>query len=104
MPTAANAPYPCYLCCQCAVNVLSPLLLQCAAKHVVMMMTGAKKADAVATALATQQNPGDFPAQMVRPADDATLTWLLDAGAASKLTAVTSLGAIVLGSGPKVQP
>ena len=65
-----------------------------AARRVVLAMSGASKADAVRLCLQDQQAPGAFPAQMVRcPAGE--VTWLLDAGAASKLDAAPGVAALL---------
>ncbi len=70
-------------------SITLSLPVMCAARRVVMGMSGASKADAVRLCLQDQQAPGAFPAQMVRCAGG--VTWLLDAGAASKLDAAAGV-------------
>jgi 6-phosphogluconolactonase len=54
------------------------------ARAVLFLVTGAHKAAIVARILASAQPREDFPATLVRP-DSGTLTWMLDAEAASQL-------------------
>ena len=62
------------------------------AKHIVICCTGAKKAPAVVTALEMNPPEGAMPARMIQPRlPSSTITWLLDSGAASALSAVKGL-------------
>ncbi len=75
-------------------SITLSLACMSAARRVVLAMSGASKADAVRLCLQDQQAPGAFPAQMVRcPAGE--VTWLLDAGAASKLDAAPGVAALL---------
>ncbi len=56
-----------------------------AAAHVLFLVGGAEKADAVQQVIEGPFNPDEYPSQGVRLADG-TLTFLLDTAAASKLT------------------
>ena len=75
-------------------SITLSLAVMSAARRVAIAMSGGSKADAVHTCLQQQQPPGAFPAQMVRcPAGE--ITWLLDAGAASKLDADDGVAALI---------
>ncbi len=56
-----------------------------AARHVLFLVTGSEKADAVHAVLEGEYNPNEYPAQIVRPTNG-EVVWMLDQGAASKLT------------------
>lgn len=56
-----------------------------AARHVLFLVTGQDKADAVREVIEGQYNPEEYPAQLVRPTQG-DVTWLFDTAAASKLT------------------
>ncbi len=62
----------------------TPPLLN-AAKHILFLVTGAEKADAVQAVLEGEQQPDEYPAQLVRPING-DVTWMLDTAAASKLS------------------
>jgi 6-phosphogluconolactonase len=62
----------------------TPPLLN-AAKHVLFLVTGAEKADAVQAVLEGERQPDEYPAQIVQPVDG-DVTWMLDTAAASKLS------------------
>jgi len=55
-----------------------------AARNVVFLATGAEKAQALTTTLSGAREPGQFPAQRIRPTDG-NVWWLVDAAAASLL-------------------
>jgi 6-phosphogluconolactonase len=55
-----------------------------AARHVLFLVTGAEKADAVRAVLEGDYNPEEYPAQIVRPASG-DVVWMLDEAAAGKL-------------------
>ncbi len=55
-----------------------------AARHVLFLVTGAEKADAVQAVLEGDYNPEEYPAQIVRPASG-DVVWMLDEAAAGKL-------------------
>ena len=55
-----------------------------AARHVLFLVTGAEKADAVQAVLEGEYNPEEYPAQIVRPASG-DVVWMLDEAAAGKL-------------------
>lgn len=55
-----------------------------AARHVLFLVTGAEKADAVQAVLEGDYNPEEYPAQIVRPASG-EIVWMLDEAAAGKL-------------------
>jgi 6-phosphogluconolactonase len=55
-----------------------------AARHVLFLVTGAEKADAVQAVLEGEYNPDEYPAQIVRP-PSGEVVWMLDEAAASKL-------------------
>ncbi|GHO45136.1 6-phosphogluconolactonase [Ktedonospora formicarum] len=56
-----------------------------AARHVLFLVTGQDKAEAVKEVIEGQHNPEEYPAQLVRPTQG-EVTWLFDTAAASKLT------------------
>ncbi|KAG2428904.1 hypothetical protein HYH02_014226 [Chlamydomonas schloesseri] len=73
-------------------SITLSLPVMCAAKQVVVAMTGASKADAVAAALQTPSAAGDrleMPARRVRPVEGGSCVWLMDAPAAGKLAIAT---------------
>lgn len=55
-----------------------------AARHVLFLVTGAEKADAVQAVLEGDYNPEEYPTQIVRPASG-EVVWMLDEAAAGKL-------------------
>jgi 6-phosphogluconolactonase len=55
-----------------------------AATHVLFLVTGAEKQDAVQAVLEGPYNPEEYPAQIVRP-ERGEVTWMLDTEAAAKL-------------------
>lgn len=55
-----------------------------AAKHVLFLVTGADKAEAVQAVLEGGYQPEEYPAQIVRP-PHGDVTWMLDTAAAGKL-------------------
>jgi len=55
-----------------------------AAKHILFLVTGAEKADAVRAVLEGDYQPEEYPAQIVRPTQG-EVTWMLDTAAASTL-------------------
>lgn len=55
-----------------------------ATRHVLFLVTGAEKADAVQAVLEGDYNPEEYPAQIVRPASG-EIVWMLDEAAAGKL-------------------
>lgn len=55
-----------------------------AARHVLFLVTGAEKADAVQAVLEGDYNPEEYPAQIVCPASG-EIVWMLDEAAAGKL-------------------
>lgn len=61
----------------------TPPLLN-AARHVLFLVTGAEKAEALQAVLEGPYQPEEYPAQLVRPTHGET-TWMLDTAAASKL-------------------
>lgn len=61
----------------------TPRLLN-AAKHVLFLVTGAEKQDAVKVVLEGDYQPDEYPAQIVQPAKG-EVTWMLDTQAAEKL-------------------
>jgi 6-phosphogluconolactonase len=63
----------------------TPLLLN-AATHVLFLVTGQDKADALQAVLEGEYNPDEYPAQIIRPTQG-EVTWMLDPAAASKLSA-----------------
>ncbi len=62
----------------------TPPLLN-AAKHVLFLVTGNEKADAVKSVLEGEYEPDEYPAQIVKPTNG-DVTWMLDNEAAAKLT------------------
>uniref|UniRef100_A0A7S2QT59 Glucosamine/galactosamine-6-phosphate isomerase domain-containing protein n=1 Tax=Chlamydomonas chlamydogama TaxID=225041 RepID=A0A7S2QT59_9CHLO len=66
-----------------------------AGRHIVVCMTGAKKAPAVRAALEEQQAPGSMPAQMIRAPFGSRVVWLMDNGAAADLSAVGGLRKVI---------
>lgn len=62
----------------------TPPLLN-AARHVLFLVTGNEKADAVQAVLEGEYNPDEYPAQIVHPTSG-EVTWMLDTAAASKLS------------------
>ncbi len=63
----------------------TPLLLN-AATHILFLVTGQDKADALQAVLEGEYNPDEYPAQIIRPTQG-EVTWMLDPAAASKLRA-----------------
>ncbi len=61
----------------------TPPLLN-AAHHILFLVTGADKADAVQAVLESGYQPDEYPAQIVRP-PHGEVTWMLDTAAAEKL-------------------
>jgi 6-phosphogluconolactonase len=61
----------------------TPPLLN-AARHVLFLVTGSEKADAVHAVLEGDYQPDEYPAQIVRP-PDGEVTWMLDTKAAEKI-------------------
>lgn len=61
----------------------TPPLLN-AANHILFLVTGADKAEAVQAVLDGEYQPDEYPAQIVRPTHG-KVTWMLDAAAAQKL-------------------
>jgi 6-phosphogluconolactonase len=62
----------------------TPPLLN-AARHVLFLVTGSDKADAVREVIEGEYNPDEYPAQIVHP-PHGEVTWMLDTVAASKLS------------------
>jgi len=62
---------------------LTPPVLN-AAKHILFLVTGAEKADAVQAVLEGSYQPEEYPVQIVRPTQG-EVAWMLDTVAASKL-------------------
>ncbi len=62
---------------------LTPPVLN-AARHILFLVTGAEKADAVRAVVEGDDQPADYPAQIVRPTQG-EVTWMLDTAAASTL-------------------
>jgi len=62
----------------------TPPLLN-AARHVLFLVTGSEKAEAVQAVLEGPDQPEEYPAQIVRP-PQGEVVWMLDTGAAAKLT------------------
>ncbi len=62
----------------------TPPLLN-AARHVLFLVTGSDKADAVREVIEGEYNPDEYPAQIVRP-PHGEVTWMLDTAAASKFS------------------
>jgi 6-phosphogluconolactonase len=61
----------------------TPPLLN-AATHVLFLVAGQDKADALQAVLEGEYNPDEYPAQIIRPTQG-EVTWMLDSAAASKL-------------------
>jgi 6-phosphogluconolactonase len=61
---------------------LTPLVFN-AARHILFLVTGAKKAAALAAVLNHQDSPETWPAQRIQPTNG-TITWLVDEAAAGK--------------------
>ncbi|PNW79887.1 hypothetical protein CHLRE_08g370650v5 [Chlamydomonas reinhardtii] len=79
-------------------SITLALPVMCAAKQVVVAMTGASKADAVAAALQDPSATSDrteMPARRVRPVEGGSCVWLMDAPAAGKLTIATGARALL---------
>ena len=60
-----------------------------AAQHVLFLVTGSEKADAVQAVLEGNYQPDEYPAQIVQPSQG-DITWMLDEAAAAKLHKVSS--------------
>lgn len=76
MPVSVPKPPPARL-------TFTPPLLN-AAKHILFLVTGAEKADAVQAVLEGEYQPDKYPAQIVRPTQG-EVTWMLDTAAAGRL-------------------
>src|SRR5947209_10282528 len=76
MPVSVPKPPPLRL-------TITPPLLN-AARHVLFLVTGSEKADAVQAVLEGPYQSEEYPAQIVRPATG-EVTWMLDTAAARKL-------------------
>ncbi len=76
MPVVVSKPPPPRL-------TFTPRLLN-AASHVLFLVTGAEKQDAVQAVLEGQYQPDEYPAQIVKPSRG-EVTWMLDEAAAAKL-------------------
>lgn len=61
----------------------TPPLLNAAA-HILFLVAGQDKADALQAVLEGEHNPDEYPAQIIRPTQG-EVTWMLDPAAASKL-------------------
>lgn len=70
----------------------TPRILNAAA-HVLFLVTGEEKQDALQAVLEGVYNPEEYPAQIVRP-EKGEVTWMLDTQAAAKLTTKAREGAI----------
>ena len=68
---------------------VTPVIINAAA-HVVFLVSGSAKAERLQKVIAGERNPDELPSQIVSPTHG-QLTWLLDADAASRLTAGSSL-------------
>ena len=77
MPVTVPKPPPARL-------TFTPPLLN-AARHVLFLVTGAVKADAVQAVLEGEYQPEEYPAQLIRPTNG-EVTWMLDTSAAGKLS------------------
>jgi 6-phosphogluconolactonase len=77
MPVTVPKPPPARL-------TFTPPLLN-AARHVLFLVTGAEKADAVQAVLEGEYQPEEYPAQLIRPTNG-EVTWMLDTSAAGKLS------------------
>ena len=76
MPVVVPKPPPSRL-------TFTPRILN-AARHVLFLVTGAEKADAVHAVIEGDYQPDEYPAQIVQPVKG-EVTWMLDKEAASKL-------------------
>jgi len=76
MPVSVPKPPPARL-------TFTPRLLN-AAKHVLFLVTGAEKQDAVKAVLEDDYQPDEYPAQIVQPSKG-EVSWMLDTAAAAKL-------------------
>ena len=76
MPVVVSKPPPPRL-------TFTPRLLN-AASHVLFLVTGAEKQDAVKAVLEGEYQPDEYPAQIVQPTKG-EVTWMLDTAAAGKL-------------------
>ena len=56
-----------------------------AARHILFLVTGGEKADAIQAVLEGDYQPDEYPAQIVRP-PQGEVTWMLDSAAAAKLS------------------
>lgn len=63
---------------------LTPLVFN-DARHVLFLIAGAGKAEALAAVLQGEHDPDRWPAQRIRP-DEGTLSWFVDRAAAAELT------------------
>src|SRR6266699_575204 len=77
MPVSVPKPPPLRL-------TFTPPILN-APRHVLFLVTGSEKADAVQAVLEGPYQPDEYPAQIVRPTNG-EVTWMLDTAAAGKLT------------------
>jgi 6-phosphogluconolactonase len=77
MPVTVPKPPPTRL-------TFTPPLLN-AARHVLFLVTGSEKAEAIQAVLEGPYQPEEYPAQIVRP-PNGEVVWMLDTGAAAKLT------------------
>lgn len=76
MPVSVPKPPPARL-------TFTPRILN-EARHILFLVTGKEKADAVHAVLESEYQPDEYPAQIVQPGRG-EVTWMLDTGAASKL-------------------
>jgi 6-phosphogluconolactonase len=76
MPVSVPKPPPARL-------TFTPPLLN-AARHILFLVTGAEKAEAVQAVLEGEYQPDEYPAQIVRPTNG-EVVWMLDSAAAGKL-------------------
>ncbi|GIL47169.1 hypothetical protein Vafri_4055 [Volvox africanus] len=79
-------------------SITLSLPVMCAAKQVVIAMTGAGKAEAVRAALQTPSPTGDpieMPARRVRPVEGGSALWLMDSPAASRLDVAAGARALL---------
>lgn len=70
----------------------TPPLLN-AARHVLFLVTGSDKAEALKAVLEDPYQPDEYPAQVVRPTDG-EVTWMLDTAAAALLSARKDLNTL----------
>ncbi len=82
--TASLFPHQAALHEQERLVTFTPPLLN-AARHVLFLVTGSDKADAVHEVIEGEYNPDEYPAQIVHP-PHGEVTWMLDTAAASKLS------------------